>query len=168
AGPERRRPGDEHAVADADGARVCVHVLERAAGRDPLTRGPRAIDGVELDLDELLRPGQAVDGDQGGGGPRGFQVAGDRATRRIRHRDVGDGDAAAHHVVQAAAGLAHAPRSDSHDGVDLSSDVAHAMDVALPIDRGRTRLQHGVADTHGTRVVCKLLELTAGGYVEPT
>src|SRR5262249_37946935 len=97
-----------------------------------------------------------------------LEVAGDRASRRIRHGDVGDVDAAAYHVVQAAAGLAHAPRGDPHDGIDLSGDVAHAMDVALPVDSGRARLQHGVADAYGARVVRKLLERAAGGNVEPT
>src|SRR5262249_43829735 len=63
--------------------------------------------------------------------------------------------------------LAHAPRSDPHDGIDLSSDVAHAVDVALPVDGGRTRLQHGVADAYGAGVMRKLLELTARGNVEP-
>src|SRR5215831_2003593 len=130
-------PEMKHTVADAEGARVCVHALEGATGRDPLTRGGRAVDGVELDLDELLRSGQTIDGDQGGGGPRVLEVARDRASRRIRHGDVGDVDAAAHHVVQATAGLAHAPRSDPHDGIDLSGDVAHAMDIALPVDGGR-------------------------------
>src|SRR5262249_34287588 len=167
-GPERRRPGDEHAVADADGARIRVHAFERTAGGDPLTRGGRAVDGVEFDLDELLRPGQAVDGNQGGGGPRVLEMAGDRASRRIRHGDVGDVDAAADHVVQAAAGLAYAPISVPNDGMARWGAIAHAMDVALPVDRGRARLQHGVADAHGPRVVRKLLELAARGNVEPT
>src|SRR5262249_27435867 len=110
--------------------------------------GPRcpgvsaAVDGVELDLYELLRPGQTVDGDQGGGGPRVLEVTGDRASRRIRHGDVGDVDAAAHHVVQATAGLAHAPCGDPHDGIDLSGDVAHAMNVALAVDGGRAPPHH--------------------------
>src|SRR5512146_2434547 len=40
------------------------------------------------------------------------EVAGQGARRLVRHGDVGDIDAAAHHVRKPAAGLAHAPARD--------------------------------------------------------
>ncbi len=106
----------------------------------------RAIDGVELDLDQLRGPGQAVDLHERGGRPDVPQVAGDGPGRRVGHRDVGHVDAAADHVGETAARLAHAPRGDLHDGVDLLGHVALAADVALPIDRGGAGLQNRVAD----------------------
>src|SRR5262249_28361480 len=101
-----------------DGARVGVLLLERSSRRDAPSPLPRAVHRVELDLDELLRTRQPVHLHERGGRTRILEMAGNGARRLVRQPDVGDVDAAAHHVVETAADLAHAPRRDLHDGVD--------------------------------------------------
>ena len=69
-GIEGRGARDEHAVAHPHRAGVRVLGLDGPAGGDPPRRLPGAVHRVELDLDELLRPGQTTHLDQGGDRPR--------------------------------------------------------------------------------------------------
>ena len=128
--------------------------------------GGGAVDGVELDLDQLAGPGQAVDLHQGGGRAGVAEVTGDGAGRGVGHADVGHVDAAADHVGEPAARLAHAPLGDLHDRLDLPGHVALAAHVALAIDGGGARLQHGVPDAERARVVGERLELPTGRDVD--
>src|SRR5205823_12721171 len=77
-----------------------------------------------------------------------------------------DVHAIAHDVVQASAGLAHAPGGDLHDRVHLGGGIARAADVALAVERGRARLEHRVADAERAGIVGHLLELAAGLHVD--
>ena len=167
AGIEGGGAGDEHAVAHPHRARVRVLVLDGPARGDPLRRLPGAVHRVELDLDELLRPGQTAHLDQGGDRPRVPEVLRVGPGRLVGQRDVGDVDATAHHVVEAPARLAHAPLGDAHDGVDLLGHVPDAADVALPVDRRGAGLEHRVAGAQGPRVVRQLLQRSARSHVDP-
>src|SRR6185436_8286455 len=123
--------GDEHAIAHAHRARVRVVVLARTPRADALRRGLRAVDRVELDLDELLGPRQPRDLHQRRRRARVAEVLRDRARGLVGYGDVGDVHAVAHDVSQPAAGLGHAPLGDLHDRVHLLHDVADAAHVAL-------------------------------------
>src|SRR5262245_13629102 len=116
---QRRGAGDEHAIAHPHGPRVRVLLLDGPPGRDPPRRLSRAVHGVELDLDQLLRSGQPADLHQRGDRSRLSEVLRVRPGRLVGDGDVGDVDAAPHHVGEPSPGLAHAPLCDAHDRVDL-------------------------------------------------
>src|SRR5262249_12865368 len=80
--------------------------------------------------------------------------------------DIGDVDAASHHVGEPSTRAAHAPLGDRHDGLDLLRDVADAAQSTLTIDGRRARQQHLVADSHGTRIVRELLQRSSGRHVD--
>src|SRR5262249_56611015 len=92
---ERGRAGHEHAVAHPDRPRVGVLVLDRAPGRDAAGRRAGAVDGIELDLDQLLGPRQPVDLHERGRGPRIAPITGKRPRSAVGPQEVGDIDGAA-------------------------------------------------------------------------
>ncbi len=150
AGAQRGGAGDDHAVAHAHRPRVRVLVLDGPPGRDALRRGTGAVDGVELDLDQLLGAREAVDLHERGRRTGVTQIPRDGPRGTIGDLHVRDVDAAAHDVRERAARLAHAPLGDRHDRLDLLGDVADAPHVAGAIDRRRARLQHRVTDPQGS------------------
>src|SRR5205823_76768 len=111
-GGERGAARDEHAVPDAHRARVRVLVFDGAARADAPCGWAGAVDGVELDLDQLFGASEGLYLNERGGRPGVTEAFRERAGRLIGNGDVGDVDARAHDIVEPAAGFAHAPLGD--------------------------------------------------------
>ena len=164
----RPEASDQHPVADPHGIRSAVARKLTPRQAKVFRVIACTVHGLELDLDQLGRPGQPGNRHQGEGGANLSEVARKSRSGGVEQSRVGNVEAGAGHVFEVAFSSPHTLPSQIHDGVHLDPDIALTRDVALAIDGGGTRLEHDVTQAQRSRIVGFRFQWTTGTHIDTT